>query len=202
MQTFKSEKDITRASCQSSSAIARLRDSLSSKLKIPQGSQLSTIVSHCWTRACAFGEDSKLQAPHEQQPPFVSHCWTRALCWQRSLKAPDPTKTCNLLSSAIARLRHVRVERPKEKSAKRQRQQPAYQLAREQRGEHQGAGLCLAVIEGRAHKYSANAIYRSIHTDTSIVASMGQIGHDCQRAARRRPNSIDTFAVLRVMNRV
>ncbi|KAM0695056.1 hypothetical protein Q7P36_005412 [Cladosporium allicinum] len=60
-------------------------------------------------------------------------------------------------------------------------QQPAYQLAH---GEHQEAGLCLAVIEGRAHKYSANAIYRSIRTGTSIVASMGQIGHDSQEGCQ------------------
>ena len=70
----------------------------------------------------------------------------------------------------------------------RQRQQPAYQLARKQNREHQGAGPCLAVIEGRTHKYSSNAVYRSIRTGTSIVANMGQIGHDCQKAARLRPN--------------
>ena len=40
------------------------------------------------------------------------------------------------------------------------------------------------MIEGRAHKYSANAIYRSIRTGTSIVASMGQIGHDSQEGCQ------------------
>jgi hypothetical protein len=112
--------------------------------------------------------------------PSSASAGQRHVCWSTS-QAPDPTKTRSQPSSAIAGQRHVQVERPKKS---RQRQQPAYQLAREQLGEHRGAGLCLAVIEGRAHKYSANAIYRSIRTDTSIVASMGQIGHDCHEGCR------------------
>lgn len=64
----------------------------------------------------------------------------------------------------------------------RQMQQPAYQLAH---GEHQEAGLCLAVIEGRAHKYSAHAIYSFTRPNTSIFADMGQGLQVCQRALRR-----------------
>jgi hypothetical protein len=151
---------------------------------------------------CACREALKPQMPQDRKTNTLpssaiaglEHCVGREASKPQIPQRPATSPRQPLLDSGMCRSRG--------QNKSRQRQQPAYQLAREQRGEHQGAGLCLAVIEGRVHKYSANAIYRSIHTDTSIVVSMGQIGHDCQRTARRRPNRIDTFAVLRVMSYV
>jgi hypothetical protein len=49
---------------------------------------------------------------------------------------------------------------------------------------HRGEGLCLAVTKGRAHKYSSNAVYPSCAQAPSVVASMGQIGHDSQEGCQ------------------
>jgi hypothetical protein len=135
----------------------------------------------CWQK--------RLEAPEttwpKSQQVATSAIADSGKCWQKSLEAPDTTKLCNLQpSSASAGLGNVQVERPRKKKCAKAATSVPICFQGNSMVNHRGEGFCLAVTKGRAHKYSSDAVYPSCAQAPSVVASMGQIGHDSQEGCQ------------------